>query len=103
MLIALAFAALASAPQEPVLPRRIARACARRPVPRGPCTDLRPVFEQGRNYPREALRLHQQGVSHYRVRVGLTGRVTACEITRSSGSPSLDAGTCQILRDRILY
>jgi protein TonB len=103
MLLTLALATIAVSPIEPVLPRSIARACVRRGLPRGPCTDLRPIFEQRRNYPREARARRQQGVSHYRVEVGVNGRVTSCEITRTSGSQSLDDATCRILRDNVAY
>jgi protein TonB len=103
MLFALALATIAAPRTEPVLPRSIARACVRRGLPRGPCTDLRPIFEQRRNYPREALARRQQGVSHYRVQVGVNGRVATCEITRTSGSRSLDEATCRILRDNVAY
>ena len=103
MLLALALATLAAPASEPVLPRSIARACARRPVPRNPCADLRPVFEQRRNYPEAAFRRNEQGIAYYRVAVGVNGRVTACEITRTSGSPRLDAGTCLIFRERMIY
>ena len=40
---------------------------------------------------------------YYRVNVAVTGRVTSCEITRTSGSQSLDEGTCAIFRDRMIY
>jgi protein TonB len=103
MLFALALATIASPPAEPVLSQSIARACARRPVPRNPCADLRPIFERSSNYPAEARRRGEQGVVYYRVDVAVSGRVTACEITRTSGSRSLDEGTCAIFRDRMIY
>jgi periplasmic protein TonB len=103
MLIALALASLAASPAEPVLPRSIARACARRGLPRAPCTNLLPIFEQSRNYPHGALVRREQGVSYYHAEIGADGRVTACEITRTSGSRSLDQATCEILRDRVAY
>jgi TonB family protein len=83
--------------------RSIARACARRPVPRNPCADLRPIFEHPGNYPYEAARRDEQGVVYYRVDVGVNGRVTACEITRTSGSQKLDEGTCAVFRQRMIY
>lgn len=103
MLLAFALAAVAQPQAAPVLPRSIARACARRPVPRDPCADLRPVFERASNYPQAARARHEQGVVYYRVQVGVNGRVTGCEITRTSGSRSLDEGTCLIFRDRMIY
>ena len=103
MLLTLALAAVAVPQTEPVLPRSVARACMRRGLPRGPCTNLLPIFEHSRNYPREALILRQQGIAHYRAQVGVNGRVTTCEITRTSGSRSLDDATCRILRDHVAY
>src|SRR5690242_238178 len=103
MLTALALAALTPPPAHPALPRSIARACPGRSVPRRPCADLRPGFEQAGNYPREALVWGEEGIAHYRVKIGRNGRVTRCEITRTSHSRSLDKATCRILAERIAY
>ena len=103
MLLALAFSAFMQPSPEASIPPRGPMPCARRSVPRGPCGDLRPVFEHARNYPAGARRARAQGRAYYHVRVGRDGRVTACEITRSTGSRSLDEATCRILRQRMLY
>lgn len=103
MLVALALAALAQPQAVPILSRPQARACARRGLPRGPCTNLLPIFEQSRNYPGEARMRHEEGRAYYHADVDVTGRVAICRITRSSGSRSLDEATCAILRDRVAY
>jgi protein TonB len=61
------------------------------------------VFERRSNYPAQARRRREQGVVYYRVAVGLDGRVKACESSRTSGSLSLDIGTCAIFRGRMVY
>ena len=103
MLLAIALLAAASPPAQPVLSRDQARICEQRGRPRGPCTNLLPIFEHYRNYPAEALARNEQGRTYYRVETGVNGRVTLCEITRTSGSHSLDEATCRILRDNVAY
>ena len=45
------------------------------------------------DYPKDALRLRQEGLSVVQLRVSTKGRVKACSVQQSSGSPSLDAAT----------
>jgi protein TonB len=55
------------------------------------------------DYPAAALRGQQQGRVVYRVEIGPDGRVSGCEIRRSSGSAALDAATCRIVRSRARF
>lgn len=48
------------------------------------------------DYPKEALRLRQEGLSVALVHVGTNGMVKSCTIQQSSGSPSLDDATCKL-------
>lgn len=52
------------------------------------------------DYPSRALREEREGVTGFRLTVGPDGKVTNCEITKSSGSPDLDQATCDNLRRR---
>jgi periplasmic protein TonB len=47
-----------------------------------------------RDYPSAAIREEREGVTRFRLSIGVDGRVTGCEVTASSGSPDLDAATC---------
>ena len=55
------------------------------------------------DYPSRALREEREGTTGFRLTVGPDGRVTNCEITSSSGSPDLDAATCDNLRRRARF
>ncbi len=55
------------------------------------------------DYPAAALRNEEQGTVRYRLDIGSNGRVTGCTIMVSSGSSSLDATTCRILRSRARF
>lgn len=55
------------------------------------------------DYPSRALREEREGSSGFRVSVGTDGKVTSCEITRSSGSPDLDQATCDNVRRRARF
>lgn len=46
------------------------------------------------NYPAKAAREEREGRVGVRVQIGSDGRVTACSVTSSSGSPDLDAAAC---------
>lgn len=56
-----------------------------------------------RDYPSAAIREEREGVTRFRVTVGVDGRVTGCEITGSSGSPDLDAATCSKVSARARF
>jgi TonB family protein len=55
------------------------------------------------DYPGEALRRGEQGISAIRYIVEADGRVRDCHVTVSSGSSSLDAKTCEIHVTRARY
>lgn len=55
------------------------------------------------DYPPDALRNEQQGTTAVRLTIGADGRVSGCDVTSSSGSPSLDSATCRIIRARARY
>ena len=55
------------------------------------------------DYPAEAIRAGEQGTVRFRLDVGENGRVSACTITESSGSASLDGTTCRILTERARF
>lgn len=48
-------------------------------------------------YPKESLRMREEGTVEYRVRVSKKGELEACEVTKSSGFPRLDRATCTML------
>ncbi|WP_420381242.1 energy transducer TonB [Novosphingobium sp.] len=55
------------------------------------------------DYPSRALQLSQEGVTGFHVSVGTDGKVTSCEITKSSGSPELDKTTCAVVTRRARF
>ena len=55
------------------------------------------------DYPITALRSEDQGTTRFRLTVDPNGRVSACEILSSSGSSSLDAATCRIMKSRARF
>lgn len=66
-----------------------------------------PRWRKGRirdsDYPREADDAGAQGTVGVRYLVATNGRVTDCDITRSSGSAILDAATCRLIRERFRF
>jgi TonB family protein len=52
------------------------------------------------DYPVAALRNHEQGVTGFTLTVGADGLPTACAVTMSSGSASLDEATCKLMMER---
>lgn len=55
------------------------------------------------DYPAAAFAANQQGTVHFSLTVGADGRVLNCNIVGSSGSTSLDVGTCNVLRRRATF
>jgi protein TonB len=55
------------------------------------------------DYPSRDLREGNEGTTVFRVVVGSNGRVSACEIVRSSGHPDLDAATCKAVTRRARF
>ncbi len=55
------------------------------------------------DYPSRDLREGNEGTTLFRVVVAANGRVSACEIVRSSGHPGLDAATCKAVTARARF
>jgi len=55
------------------------------------------------DYPRGPLVDEVEGVAAYRLIVGTNGRVSACEVTRSTGNGQLDAATCKFIERRARF
>lgn len=55
------------------------------------------------DYPRAALKAGASGTVGLRWTVGVTGRVTDCTVTRSSGNADLDNTTCRLITRRFRY
>ena len=55
------------------------------------------------DYPAIALRAEAEGVAAYRLIVGTNGKVSACELTRSTGNAQLDAATCRFIERRARF
>lgn len=55
------------------------------------------------DYPAEALRANAEGVTEFLLTIGPDGTVSNCEIKSSSGSPLLDATTCQLILRRARF
>jgi periplasmic protein TonB len=55
------------------------------------------------DYPARPLRNGVEGLSGYRLVIGSDGRVSACEITASSGSSELDRETCRLITRRARF
>lgn len=55
------------------------------------------------DYPRRPLVDGVEGVAAYRLIVGTSGRVSACEVTRSTGNAQLDAATCKFIERRARF
>jgi protein TonB len=55
------------------------------------------------DYPAEAIRREEQGVTRFRLTVSPDGRVSDCAVTGSSGSSALDAATCRLMKSRARF
>jgi protein TonB len=55
------------------------------------------------DYPTRALQLGQEGITGFHLTLGTDGKVTNCDITKSSGSPELDKTTCDLMRRRARF
>jgi TonB family protein len=64
--------------------------------------DLRAIFSAD-DYPASAQANGEEGTVQAELRVDTTGRVSRCEVIRSSGHPSLDDATCKILEKRARF
>lgn len=92
-------------PPAPVIP--IARP-APPPPPPAPATPPKAAQPRGNysswasteDYPSRALRDEREGTTGIRVTVSPQGRVTNCQVTRSSGHADLDETTCSLITRR---
>ena len=57
----------------------------------------------GDDYPVDALNRNEQGTTTVELRIDENGRVSGCSVQESSGSRSLDAATCKVLRQRARF
>ena len=55
------------------------------------------------DYPARALRAEAEGIAAYRLIVGTSGQVSACEVTRSTGNGQLDEATCDFIVQRARF
>ena len=55
------------------------------------------------DYPTNAIRLDHAGTVGFTLTVSAAGRVSGCEITRSSGFADLDTATCALLQRRARF
>lgn len=55
------------------------------------------------DYPAEAIRREEQGVTRFRLTVSPDGRVSDCAVTGSSGSTALDSATCRLMKSRARF
>jgi len=55
------------------------------------------------DYPASAARRGVEGVVRFKLRIEPDGRVSKCDITRSSGDAALDSTTCSVLLGRAQY
>jgi protein TonB len=84
------------APAPPPLPPR--KAVSASPA-RG---DVRTAFSND-DYPPGAIAAGAEGTAQAQLTIGPDGRVTGCNLIRSTGNGSLDSTTCNILRRRVKF
>lgn len=73
-------------------------------TPKGASPKGRPSdWASDNDYPTRALQLGQEGVTGVRLAVGTDGKVTDCQVTKSSGSGELDKTTCDLIRRRARF
>jgi protein TonB len=64
--------------------------------------DVRAVFSND-DYPASAIAAGAEGTAQAQLTIGADGRVTGCNLTRSTGNGALDSATCNILRRRAKF
>jgi protein TonB len=64
--------------------------------------DLRTLFSTD-DYPASALAAGAGGTAQAELTIGPDGRVTGCNLTKSTGNGALDSATCNILRRRAKF
>jgi len=65
-------------------------------------TSLAGVFSDG-DYPPDALKAHKEGSVSVRLTINAEGKVSGCQLRRSSGVRSLDRVTCDLLSSRAIF
>ena len=83
------------APPAPPPPPRVSQAAR--------ATGSLPGLFSTDDYPQSALRNEEEGTTAVSLTIGPNGRVSACRVTSSSGSSSLDNTTCSILTRRARF
>lgn len=99
------------APADPgfVIPKPIPTfAVTPAPKPQFTTKPARPAGDQSRwvttdDYPAGEIRRGHTGVTRYRVAIGTNGRVTNCDVVKSSGWPALDQSACSNLTRRAKF
>lgn len=81
------------------LPSPTARFAPKAPAPRGNPG----AWVTTNDYPTDAIRRDEQGVTGVRLTIGADGNVRDCAVTRSSGSASLDAAACAKMSQRARF
>ena len=72
------------------------------PDPEGGQANLASYFSVA-DYPAAAIRAGEEGTVKVRLDISPKGRVSACTVTASSGSASLDETSCRILTERLRF
>ena len=95
-----------SSPVIKVLPSPVAvppppapRGAARAAVPQGNPA----LWVSTSDYPATAFRNHEEGTTTFRLKINPQGRVSECWIVTTSGSPALDAATCELITRRAIF
>src|SRR6266542_5785854 len=82
-------------PAPPAPPRKVVSAQSAK-------GDLRSLFSPD-DYPAAAQSSGAEGTAQAQLSIGPDGRVTGCNLIRSTGNSSLDSATCNILRRRAKF
>jgi periplasmic protein TonB len=64
--------------------------------------DVRSVFSTD-DYPSSAISSGAEGTAQAQLTIGADGRVSACNLIRSTGNGALDSATCNVLRRRVKF
>jgi protein TonB len=83
-----------SFPTQPIEPKKVEPARARANLG---------SYVSDADYPAEAIRREEQGVTRFRLIVSADGRVSDCAVTGSSGSTALDSATCRLMKSRARF
>ena len=104
-----------TSPQIQTTPTPMVQTPVYRPAPPAPPAPPRPNIQPAQakanlasyvsndDYPPDAISREEQGTTGFHLDVGPDGRVTNCSITSSSGSRSLDATTCRLMKSRARF